>query len=95
MKIFIKMFLSTVLFILAFTTNIFALGDISLGSRVFPLRINGVDNMLVNDVKDTDGDRNLVMGAIGAEYFHDVKGGFKIGVGLEDANTGRMNLRIG
>jgi hypothetical protein len=92
-EMYIKIFLSTILFVLSFTTNIFALGDISLGSGTFPIYINGVDNMLVNGVKDSEGDMYISGSTEIAEYFHDVKEGFKIGGRLENATTGRVKCR--
>jgi hypothetical protein len=81
---YIRIFLSVLLFILTFTTNIFALGDISLShNTLFQMRVKGVPA----------GSSRESVYMVQASYLHDVGKGFKIGAVLGAGGTNDVKFK--
>lgn len=81
---YIRIFLSALLFVLTFTTDIFALADISLShNTLFLMRVKGVPAGSSREP--------IYMGQ--ASYLHDVGKGFKIGTKLGAGGTNDVKFK--
>ena len=81
---YIKIFLTVLLFGLCFTTNIFALGDISLCHQtIFPTHVKNL----------TERKRGEAMYMMQVGYLHDVRKGFKIGARFGYGGTNEIQFK--